>query len=469
MPQDIESIKRQLREAKEAIRAKDQAIADLNKRIQDLEGELHALQTERPKLSPDNLLSSFGAALEKMQDGLRGREGPINYVVSNLDTDLKVNVTLDERGSIAFELPRSGEVASSESLSTLRFSIKPTPKAPAALPGTMEVPNLIAMHVDAALDCIRKAKLAKGEIAERVSLAAPGTVVEQHPAPYSRIPIASSVALIICKVKEVRVPNLIGMNEDDAIDMIGKSKLTVGKMTLEFSDSRPNTVISQSITAGTLVRVETSIDLLIAKLEMAAVPRVVGRKLKDARRAIQKARLNVGAIAKAPSEETEGTVIEQSPGPDKEVPVGTQVDMVTATPEVVTVPNVTGMPKESAADIFAGAKLRVGRITERRDREQPGIVIEQRPRSGAKVPINTAVDIVVSKPQVVRVPSLLGLNREKAEGVARENDLRIGNIAWRKSGKPEGMIIAQKPRQGAEVAAGTPISLTISKGGGFPP
>ena len=122
MSEDQDSIRRQLEEARETIRLKDDRIANLNTEIQGLQERLVILQRERPKLKPENLISSFRTALEKMQEGLKIAEGRVNYVVSKFDTELKVNVTLDEEGNINFQLPKLEDIIPSENLSNIRLS-----------------------------------------------------------------------------------------------------------------------------------------------------------------------------------------------------------------------------------------------------------------------------------------------------------------------------------------------------------
>lgn len=468
MPEDIEKIKRELEETKETIRIKDQRMTDLNKKIQDLQGKLDTLQKERPKLKPENLISSFKTALEKMQEGLKIGEGRVDYVVSKFDTDLKVNVTLDEQGNINFQLPKLEDIIPFENLSTLHLSIKPVPKAPAPPPETAEVPNLMGMSKDVALESIKKARFEVGKITERVSLTRPGTVIEQDPAPYSRTLIGSAIDLVISKVREVKVPNVIGMDRDNGIDVIRSAKLTVGKITEEVSDSPPGTVISQSITANTLVPVETPIDLVIAKLEVVTVPDVIGKRIKDARKTIEETKLKVGEITEKPSAEPEDTVIEQIPEAGKEVPIETLINLVIAKPEIVKVPNVVGMKREEAVEIIERTKLKVGRILEKESGEPPSTVIDQKPDAEEEVRINTAVDITLSKPEMVVVPNLIGMRQKEAERVAEENHLKIGKIIKRRSKKSKGMVIGQKPSPGTKILAGASITLTISRGWPIP-
>lgn len=464
MPEEIERIRLELEEAKKAIRMKDQSIADLSRRIQNLQGKLDTLQRERPKLTPEDLIDAFKTALVKMQEGLRISEGRVDYIISNFDTDLKAFVTLDEEGNINFQLPKLEDIIPFENLSTLHFSIKPVSRAPAPPPGTAEVPSLIGMPKDAALDSIKTAKFKVGAIKERISVTAPGTVIEQRPDRYSRAQIGSPIDLIVSKVREAKVPNVIGMDRDNAIEVIKSAGLTVGIIRERVSDSPPGTVIGQSIAADTLVPVETSTDLTIAKPETVTVPDVVGKRTKDARQTVKKAKLKVGEIAEKPSAELEDTVIEQTPEAGKEVPVETLINLVVAKPEMMKVPDVIGMKREEALEILERTKLTVGTILEKESRELPGIVIEQKPEAGAGVPVDTAIGITLSKPEIVVVPSLIGLKREEAQRVASESDLRIGKIIKRRSRKAKGTIIGQKPIQGTRVSPGASIRLTISTG-----
>ncbi len=464
MSEDISKIKRDLEEAKETIRTKDQKIVDLNTRIQDLQGKLDTLQIERPTLKPENLIYSFKTALEKMQEGLKISEGRVDYIVSKFDTDLKVNLTVDKEGEINFQLPKLEDIIPSENLSNLRLSIVPVPKAPIQPSEAVEVPNLIGELKDAALEAIIKAKLKVGKITERVSQTPPTTIIEQDPEPYSRTLVGSSIDLIISRIKEVKMPNLIGMDTENAIDTIKMSKLTVGKITEEISDSPVGTVISQSITADTLVPVETSIDVLIAKAEMVTVLEVIGKSIKDAKRDIEKARLKVGKITEVPSEKAKYTVITQSPEVGKEVPVRTLIDLVIARPRVITVPNVIGRPRESATKTLEKAELKVGKIIEKTSREPPGAVIVQKPEVGIKVPISTAVNITLSKAEMIVVPNLVGMERSQAKRIADRKHLRIEEITEQLSRKPKGMVLEQKPSSGVKVPTGTSLSLLISRG-----
>lgn len=128
------------------------------------------------------------------------------------------------------------------------------------------------------------------------------------------------------------------------------------------------------------------------------MPNVIGKRIKDARKTIEKAKLKVGDIEKKLSAESENTVIEQTPEAGKEVQFETFINLVIAKPETVKVPNLTGKKKEEVIKIIKSVKLKVGRILEMESREPPDTVIKQKPDFGEKVSTNTAVSITLSKP-----------------------------------------------------------------------
>ena len=107
-------------------------------------------------------------------------------------------------------------------------------------------------------------------------------------------------------------------------------KLAAGRITKEISDSVPDTVISQSITADTIVLIGTPIDIVLAKPEMVEVPEVKGKILREASSIITKSKLKVGKIRERFSPQPKGTVIGQKPLPGEKVAKGSNVDLIFA-------------------------------------------------------------------------------------------------------------------------------------------
>jgi hypothetical protein len=327
MPNEIDKLKKELEEAKATLKLKDQKITDLTSEKTAIQEKLNILQKERPKLKPEDLALSFKSALKKMAEGLKTEEGQIDYRVGKFDVDLKTNVTLDESGNINFQLPYLEDIIPAENLSILHMSFVSIPKARVIPEETVEVPNLVGMSKGAGIETLKKLNLKPGKIEERKSLSPAYTIIEQNPEPYSIVPTNSEINLVVSQLSEVKVPKLVGIKKDMAIKTIKQSKLKVGKITKEISDSAPDTVISQSIMADTVVPLETPIDIVIATPEMIEVPEVKGKNLREASEIIRKSKLKVGRIVERISKQPKSTVIGQSPLPGTKVPKGSDLDL----------------------------------------------------------------------------------------------------------------------------------------------
>jgi beta-lactam-binding protein with PASTA domain len=459
-----EDLERELKEAKTTIRIKDQKIVKLNEEIQVLKDQVATLQRQRPKLKPENLATSFRTALEKMQEGLTTAEGRADYVVGRFDTDLKINVTLDEEDCVSFQLPGLEDIIPAENLSTLHLSFKPVPRVPVPPPETGEVPNLIGLFRDAAQESVHEAQFKVGAIKERVSARAPGVVIGQDPAPYTRMALGSPIDVTISRPREVKVPNVLGMERDTGIEVIKSVGLLVGEVTEHTSDSPPGTIIGQSVAADTTVSLATPIDLAVAKPELVAVPDLAGKTLTAAKKKIEKAKLAVGEVTEKTSGAPAGTVLGQEPEAGVEVPIGTSVDLVVAKPETTAVPNVVGMKRQEAGKAIERAKLKVGTVIQKVSPQPPETVISQKPVAQKEVPILTSVDLTVSKPKTVVVPDCAGMTEVEAKKVLADQGLVVSEVVEKRSRKPKGTVIGQEPKAGMKVASGTSVTLGVSRG-----
>ena len=82
----------------------------------------------------------------------------------------------------------------------------------------------------------------------------------------------------------------------------------------------------------------------------------------------------------------------------------------------VGVPNVEGLTQDAATTAIAGAKLKVGALTQQTSNTVSiGKVISQNPASGSSVAEGSQVNLVISSgPQMVAVPNVEGLTQDAA-------------------------------------------------------
>lgn len=411
--QTIVSLQGQLSDLKAAKEHSDAAHRELSEKINVLTGEnlelrneINRLKVQRPSLKSLNLISSFQKSIEKMQESLKTADSRVGYSIGNLEVSLKTNVSLDEQGDIAYQLPGVGEVTSSEGLSTINFSLRPVPKVEPPAPDTVEVPNLIGLDRDAAIQIVNEANLSVGTVTERSSPTRSGTVIGQTPESYARAPVGTRVDLIVSKANNTKVPNLIGIELENALKLIENASLMVGDIAEMESVSTPRTVISQSITAGATVSTGSKIDLIIAKPEETKVPNILGKTLEEAQRALEAAKLRTGRVDYEASGQPPNIVIKQSPEPNTAVSSNETVDLTLSRGTRVKAPNLVGKEVREAERTLKNLGLARGSISKRPSTKEEGTVIGQDPSPGTEVEKGKSIDLVTATKKLEAVDGI---------------------------------------------------------------
>jgi hypothetical protein len=197
----------------------------------------------------------------------------------------------------------------------------------------------------------------------------------------------------------VRVPDVVGRPETQAIEVLKTANLDIGERSTKPAPNQAGLVLAQNPKAGSEVPIGTAVDLVIGETKLVAVPKVVGLKVEAAHETIAKVGLTVGTVKEQESDKP-GLVMEQDPKAGSEVPIGTAVDLVIGTARLVAVPKAVGLKVEAARETIAKAGLTVGAARERVS-EQPGLVMEQDPEGGKEVPAGTPINLVVGKARKV--------------------------------------------------------------------
>ena len=205
------------------------------------------------------------------------------------------------------------------------------------------------------------------------------------------------------ETKQVSVPYLIGLTEDEAKDALSKEGLGYGVSKREQSDEfERGQIISQSPEADQKVDVNTEILVSVSigkAIEKKKVPEVAGQDEAAAKNMMA----NSGFVVEVEQREDDnvpaGKVITTAPAGGVEVVEGTKIILyVSKGSNKVTVPSLKDMTKEQAANLLASMEL-TGSVSgeEFSDDVEEGKIISQSPAAGEKVPKNTPITYVVSK------------------------------------------------------------------------
>jgi eukaryotic-like serine/threonine-protein kinase len=146
--------------------------------------------------------------------------------------------------------------------------------------------------------------------------------------------------------------------------------------------------------------------------------------------------------------------------------VALRSDLFASAPDQVQVPNVIGLTEEQARNAIGDAGLSVDEPPDFQPDEtaQSGEVIDQDPNRDQYVDPGTAVHLTISSglPQV-EVPFLVGSTQEEARNRLRNAKLDP-TFESVESDEPQGQVLQTSPEAGTQVAQGTTVTVTISKG-----
>jgi eukaryotic-like serine/threonine-protein kinase len=193
------------------------------------------------------------------------------------------------------------------------------------------------------------------------------------------------------------------------------------------------------------------------------VPSVQGYATALAIRQLEKRGLEA-TVERRPSESIDaGHAIRTVPGAGEEVEKGERVTLfISSGPERVTVPEVTGLSRDSAEAELTDAGL-TPLVQEQESEEPEGEVISQDPAAGVDLERDATVTITVSTGiETVDVPNVLGLGPGdagrliRAEGltpIQREQDVT--------DPAQDGKVIDQRPAAGTELEEGQPVVIII--------
>lgn len=279
-------------------------------------------------------------------------------------------------------------------------------------------------------------------------------------------------AITDTKSEKVEVPNVVGMDEDEAIKALNKAglgyKITARKESDKYDKGE---VMQQSPIGGKKAKKNSQIELVISsgkKAEEVSVPDVTGKSESDAQKILEDAGFVVKSEATYSDDVDEGDVIYTDPAAGSKLKEGDTVTMkVSMGAEKAEVPSLTGKSESEAQSLLAQAGLEVGNVTSKySDSVAEGCIISQGIKAGKKVSKGTSVDYEVSQgPQIklVTVPSLSGKTADEAE-MALQNAGLSGAREFENNDVAVGYVFKQSASPGSQVEQGTTITYWISTG-----
>ena len=222
---------------------------------------------------------------------------------------------------------------------------------------------------------------------------APGLVLRQDPIAFDEVRKSAEVQLVLSKGPDRRpVPELVGATREDAATALAGVGLRVGEVTEQFSPEPPGTVLSVDPAAGAQLPPDQPVAMVISKgVEMLPVPDVKGDQRAAAQETVKDGGFEVSVSEVFSETVPAGVVVDQSPASGSAAR-GAKVSLVVSKgPELVTVPDVSGMPRAEAEQALTALGLQVRAMAI----PGPGKARSTDPGAGTKVRKNATITLFV--------------------------------------------------------------------------
>jgi beta-lactam-binding protein with PASTA domain/tetratricopeptide (TPR) repeat protein len=205
----------------------------------------------------------------------------------------------------------------------------------------VRVPQLTGLPLGQAERALRERELEIRKIDRRpTDQARPDTILNQAPRGDAVVASGCPIDLVVAvALPRVRVPNLIGMTQAQAIRELqgsGSPGLRLGQVVQRQERGTPGTVVAQDPPEGSMVEPNTPVHLAVIAQrdappqELVTVPNVQNRMQRDAEAILRQAGLSFKVTVKYMRQYKEGQVISQS-HLGQRVPRGTVIQLVVAT------------------------------------------------------------------------------------------------------------------------------------------
>jgi serine/threonine-protein kinase len=228
--------------------------------------------------------------------------------------------SVDEEGFVLEQNPKEG--TSIQPGDTVTITVGSGPRQ-------VEVPRLVGMTYEEALDALNQANLEARRV-DVFSQKPVGQVTGQDPGAGEQVDEGTEVEVRVSKgARQVTVPDVLGQTEASARAELEDAGFEVS-VTQGPSDTEEGLVASQSPSAGSEADQGSTVTITISTgPDLVEVPDVVGQLQSAARSAIRAAGLRPSAVCEVITDPSQNNVvIGQDPGGGSQAPSGSTVTIV---------------------------------------------------------------------------------------------------------------------------------------------
>jgi serine/threonine-protein kinase len=208
--------------------------------------------------------------------------------------------------------------------------------------------------------------------------------------------------------RDVKVPNVTGLNYDEAIQRLAQAGFKGEQGEQRYNNSAPKmTVLEQSPPPGSRDGIGTPVVLVVSGGQrMAVVPTVTGMLKVEAQALLEKEGFEVGDVTESPSNAALGSVIATRPAAGSQVSVPTTISIVVSGgPAAIQMPPLVGRDVDAARQTLTQLGVRsIQVIWDPMAIGARGTVVGQSPVSGATLLPGGSVQLRVAGGETVTPP-----------------------------------------------------------------
>ncbi|HWL32878.1 MAG TPA: Stk1 family PASTA domain-containing Ser/Thr kinase [Gaiellaceae bacterium] len=267
--------------------------------------------------------------------------------------------------------------------------------------------------------------------------------------------------------KPVAVPDVEGSVERLAVQEIEDAGLQALVDRKPNDDGvKPGIVFEQLPQPGDRIERGNLVTIVVSTgPSKVRVPTVLGESRDRAVSQLTAAGLEPNVVP-VNSLEPVDTVLATAPAGGTEVIVGTTVRVnVSKGPKPIAVPNVVGMPFESAESTLQGAGFAVSR-EDVEDADQPeGVVVGQSPAAGTQQSKGSVITLQVSQgPQTSQVPDVTSQTEADATTQLTESGFEVQAVEEIVDTEDlDGRVLTQDPEGGTDAEQGTTVVIVVGR------
>jgi eukaryotic-like serine/threonine-protein kinase len=269
--------------------------------------------------------------------------------------------------------------------------------------------------------------------------------------------------------REVQVPDVRGQARQDAIAALQNAGFKTSEQRNEDSAVPPDHVIDTDPEAGTSVGAGDEITINISTgPQQRELPDVRGGTFEQARERLREAGFENVRESRSPSTpDQKGTVLQTNPQVNQTTAITNLITIIVGSgPASKVVPDCVGLTVDDCRTIFNQSGFQNIVPVEVDSIRSAGQVIGTNPSATQNVPLDTVIQIQVSRGNQFNMPNLRGMFWTEAEPYLRSLGWTGGLIKLpnaQNSGVPSNGVATQDPAAGTTINFNTSITLSFAQ------